>query len=536
MNRARRQHGAFPPVRRLRFGRPAGSALVIALLILGALSMIATSLIVISITERRSAGYYRDSLQALAAAETGLSFAKRGIQDMTVEMGDDDSDGRPDFAGSDTLSWGGTYQLVAEASDVAGSGIAAYRANGYTIVAEGSHHGAVRRVRAEIVHDSFLKYARFIAVVGTSYACGAILTGEVYSGGDLDVPSDCEADAVQFLEFVAAVGDIPNAGYATFYRGYVTGATPIDLGNSVDFDAMRSRTKGLLSECDCEGSGDVGIYFKKSIGVDPHGIGTGPLNLSLFDFHNTTLASPDTVITYNGNAVINTLTTQALRVGAFNGLIFFDGDTPVKGTLDGRSGRSLSIYSTGNVTIYGNIVAGHTGYDEGSGLPNSSGDPVNLGLIANNYVYLHKNTPRVLRIDAALMASHATWQAQGSVSDHPVAGPGPLDLDMDGLSGETPYNNDPSAGLGWDEMNIDSNTWVLNINGPIITYNGGSAGPWVDSGVLANADGPTRRYNYDMDITQYPPPCFPVPLNLWKDVSWTEVFDAESDLASHLPD
>jgi hypothetical protein len=523
-------------VGRLRFGRPAGSALLIALLILGALSMIATSLILISVSERRSAGYYRESLQALAAAETGLSFAKRAIQDMTVEMGDADADGRPDFTGSDTLSWGGSYQLIGEASDIAGSGIAAYRANGFTIVAEGNHNGAVRRVRAEIVHDSFLKYARFIAVAGTSYACGAILTGEVYSGGDLDVPNDCESDAVQFLEFVAAVGDIPNAGYATFYRGYVTGATPLDLGNSVDFAAVRSRTRGLLSECDCEGTGEVGIYFNIPSGVNPLGIGSGPLNLSLLDFHNTALASPDTVITYNGNAVINTLTSQALRLNEFNGLIFFESSAPVEGTLDGRSGRSLSIYSTGNITIYDNIVAGHTGYDEGTGLPNSGGDPVNLGLIAYNYVYLHRNTPRVLRVDAALIASHTTWQAQGTVAEHPVAGPGPLDLDMDGISGETPHNNDPSAGLGWDEMNITSDTWVLNINGPIITYNGGSAGPWVDSGVLSHASGPTRRYNYDMDITQYPPPCFPVPLNLWKDVSWTEVFDAESELASHLPD
>jgi hypothetical protein len=241
MDGARRRCGAFPPIRQLRFGRPAGSARLIALLILGALARIATSLILISISERRSSGYYRESLQALAAAETGLSFAKREIQDMTAEMGDDDSDGRPDFTDGDTLSWGGSYQLIAEASDVAGSGIAAYRANGYTIVAEGNVNGAVRRVRAEIVHDSFLKYARFIAVTGTSYACGAVLTGEVYAGGDLGVPSDCEGDAVQFLEFVATVGDIPNAGYATFYRGYVTGATPLDLGNSVDFDAIRSR-------------------------------------------------------------------------------------------------------------------------------------------------------------------------------------------------------------------------------------------------------------------------------------------------------
>ena len=76
---------------------------------------------------------------------------------------------------------------------------------------------------------------------------------------------------------------------------------------------------------------------------------------------------------------------------------------------------------------------------------------------------------------------------------------------------------------------------MLNITGPIITKYGGSAGPWVNGTVLSNADGRTRRYNYDLDITEYPPPCFPVPLNLWKDVSWTEIFDVRDDLASHLP-
>jgi hypothetical protein len=507
------------------------------MLILGAISLLATSLVLTSVAERRTAGYYRESLQALAAAESGVAFGKRAIQDMTAPMGDADGDGRPDFEATDTLGWGGSYRLIAEASDVAGNGIAAYRSNGYTLVTEGNFQGAVRRVRAQIVHDSFLKYARFIAMAGTSYACGAILTGEVYSGGDLGLPNDCDGDDVEFLEFVAAVGDIPNAAYAIFHRGYVTDADPIDLENSVDFAAIRQRARGLLAECDCDGLGEVGIYFNKPSGVDPLGIGTGPLNFSLFDFCNTTLAPGDTVITYNGVAVVNTKTGQALRIRQFNGLIFFENDGPVRGTLDGRSARSVSVFATNNIVVYHNLVTGHTGFDPGTGLPNGSGNPVNVGLIANNYVYLHRNTPRVLRIDAALMACRANWRVNGgTIGDHPSAGPGPLDLDLDGISGETPYNNDPSPGLGWDELNVTSATWVLNINGPIITYNGGSAWPWSDQSVLDNASGPTRRYNYDMDVTQFPPPCFPVPLNLWKDVSWTEVFDAEGDLADHLPE
>ncbi|MBP7669087.1 MAG: pilus assembly PilX N-terminal domain-containing protein [Candidatus Eisenbacteria bacterium] len=526
---------AFPRALPAGRARERGSALLVALLILGALSMIATSLVMSSVTERHSSGYYRESLQALAAAETGLAFAKRAVQDLAAPMEDVDSDGRPDFRMSDTLSWNGRYELVAEATDIAGQGIAAYRSNGYTIVVQGMHENAARRVRAQIVHDSFLKYARFVAATGTSWSCGAILTGEVYAGGDLSVPNNCGADMVQFLEFVATTGDIPNAAYALFYRGYVTGADPIDLQNSVDFASYRSRAQGTAPECDCEGAGDVGLYISPP-SYDPLAIGAGgTLDFSLFDFCNTTLAPGDTIITYNNAAVRHGLTGALLRNSEFNGVIFFENDGRVKGRLDGRSGRCLSVFATDDIIVADNITTGHRGFDPSTGLPNGSGDPVNLGLIASDYIYLDRYTPRVLRVDAAIMSCNSNWRVSGgTMADHPVC-TGPIDLDCDGINGETPVNDDPRPGEGWDELHITSATWVLNINGPTITYNGGDAWPWNDSSVLAGASGPTRRYNYDMDVTLFPPPCFPVPLNLWKDVTWTEIFEVESDLASHLP-
>jgi len=513
-----------------------GSALLMALLILGSLSMIGTSLVLSSVAERRTSGYYRDSLRALAAAETGVAFGKRTIQDMSLTMTDSDGDGYADFTIADTLSWGGEYDVVGEATDITGLGIAAFRSNGFTIVTEGRYRGAVRRVRAEIVHDSFLKYARFVAAAGTSYDCGAVLTGEVYCGGDLGVPSGCGATAVQFLEFVATVGDIPNANYAIFYRGFVTGTTQIDLGNSCDFTLLRNKAKGLAVACDCEGTGSVGIYIHPAGGFDPLGTGTNPVNLGLFDYHNTTLAPGDTVITYNAVAVANTVTGQAMRASEFNGVIFFEGDGKVFGSVDGRSARSLSLFATDDIFVTHNIITGHTGFNPSTGLPTGGGDPVNIGLIAYDYVYIYRYTPRVLQVDAALMSTRSNWRCDGgTLADHPSSAPGPLDLDMDDIVGETPYNNDPVPGSGWDELNVTASTWVLNINGPMITYNGGSAWPWNDASVLAAAQGPTRRYNYDMDITEYPPPCFPVPLNLWKDVSWTEIFDTDGALTSYLP-
>jgi hypothetical protein len=112
------------------------------------------------------------------------------------------------------------------------------------------------------------------------------------------------------------------------------------------------------------------------------------------------------------------------------------------------------------------------------------------------------------------------------------SGPGPRHR---WIYGETPFNNDPVPGEGWDELNITEHTWVLNLTGPIITYSNGDAYPWNAGPILGEASGPTRRYNYDLDYMSFPPPCFPVPINVWKDVSWTEIYDARDPLTSHLP-
>ncbi len=517
-----------------------GSALLIALLILGAISILGATIAVVALNDRNLSRYEGQSLQALAAAETGVAFAKREIRDLIAPMTDEDGDGRPDFRIADTLSWGGSYSVIAEASDIRGQGITAYQSNGFTIVSEGDYQGAKRRIKSEIVHDSFLKYARFTALSDLTYACDANITGEVFVNGDLNVPCGCAPSRhCRFLELVSVVGDVPNATCADFFRGYVTDSEPIDLQNSFDWNEVRNKARGLASDNACEKKGSVGIYIALP-GTDPLGLATqgspdqNVLVVDRFDFQDTVTSPPDTVVRYNGNLVVNPVSGQAMRYSEFNGLVFFEGDGYLRGSLDGVSAHSISLYATDDVFIKNHLTTGHTGYDPGTRLPNNTGDPVNIGLIAEDYIYIDTHTPRVLRVDAMLLSRTSNWRALGSTSTHPVAPAGPLDLDLDGISGETPYNNDPITGEGWDELNITPNTWVLNISGGIITVGTGSAYPWNSSTVLANADGPTRRYNYDLDLTSYPPPCFPVPLNLYKDVSWTEIFDVRVPLASFL--
>jgi hypothetical protein len=548
--------GATDPDARGYPSRPTGqegSTLLLALLILGALTILATTAVVTSMGDRNLSRYDRHAAEAMSAAETGIAFAKRAIVDRTASLGDDDDDGRPDFELSDTLSWGGSYDVVAETSDIKGMGITAYQSNGFTIVSEGDYLGAKRRVKVEIVHDTFLKFARFVSQNDLNYGCGAAVSGEVYTGGNLGVACGCgSGNQDKFLEDVYVVGTIPNVSCADFYRGYVTGADTIDLSNSFDWTEVRNKARGLSSDNSCERLGSVGIYTSLA-GTDPMNLAvqaspnTNVLVLDRLDFNNTTLFPPDTVITYNNVAVINPLTGAALRRSAFNGILYFDGQAQVRGTMDGISARSVTIFGSTTVLVRGNIITGHTGFDPITRLPNGSGDPVNIGLVAEGQIMIHSTCPRVLRIDAAFLSRTSNWKGYHTSSapaDNPPAvgnypsltGMGPLDLDLDGIIGETPHNNDPMPGQGWDEVTITDRTWVLNINGPIITTATGDAYPWnCETHIVPYASGPTRRYNYDMDVTSFPPPCFPVPLNLWNDVSWSEIFEVSPPLTDYLP-
>lgn len=505
-----------------------GSSLVLALLVLTAISLFGISLTLVSLTDRNIAGYERESMESLNAAEAGIAKVKRLIQDRAVTFGDEDSNGYPDYRLVDTLDWGGTYDVFAEADLPSTGSLTAYSSDVIRLVAEGRSKKGFRRVLSEIKHDSFLKYARFVESTGTGYSCGAILTGEIYVGGTLSLPAGCSSgDEVEFLEMVAATNGITNKSEAIFHKGYTDSATAVDLQASVDFDDIRNRVRGSASECDCEGIGRIGIYMDD----DPLGVGTnGTVDFSLFDFTWPDPGSGDTIVTYGGVAVPDASTGNPLLAADFNGLIFYEGDGYVRGTLDGVGGRNISLWATDDIFIQDDIVTGHTGYDPVTRLPNDSGNPVNVGLIAADYIYMG-TISRVATIDAALMAVASNWRVwDTSTGAHPPVAPGNYDLDQDGIIGESPLNNDPGIGQGWDEIITGANqniTWVLNINGPIITHDGGSAYPWNAAGVLAAATGPTRRYNYDHDITDFPPPCFPVPLNLWIDQAWAELYEAE---------
>jgi hypothetical protein len=97
---------------KIPLGSAAGTGLVLAILILAALSILGTSIALVAMNDRNLSKYDKESMEALAAAETGLAFAKRAIKDQEAPMTDVDHDGRPDFAMSDSMSWGDRKSVV----------------------------------------------------------------------------------------------------------------------------------------------------------------------------------------------------------------------------------------------------------------------------------------------------------------------------------------------------------------------------------------------------------------------------------------
>ncbi len=515
-----------------------GGALIVTLMILGAMALLGTAIVFNAMSDRSVSRYGRDAADALAAAETGIAVAENALKTLTAPLEDADGDGYFDFELADTLDWGGHYRVIGEATEIRGiDAVSAYRSQGFNLVSEGNVRGAKRRVQVEFAKESFLKFARFVATTGTGYGCRDDVEAELYVGGNLNIATCAVGEQPRFLEHVTVTGDINNPTGAEFMRGFTEHAPEIDILGSVDFDEIADQARGSGTRSACEYGGAVGLYVNLPT-TDPIGISsTGDwLNLSLFDFHDTTTSPGNTIITYNGVPCENVTTGAPLRLEDFNGIIFFARDAHVFGTMDGRSGHSMSIYADRDVYVEGSIYTGTTGFDAGTGAPNGTGDPVNLGLIGHYYVYLG-DVPQIVQIDAAIMAVRRNWRARNpGMSAHPPMLTGPVDLDMDQIVGETPVNHDPDPFTGWDELNLTTDHWVLNLNGPLITYDGASAVPWSSGTVEGIAAGRiTWQYNYDHDIREFPPPCFPNPLNSWKRVSWREIFDGEGDLASHLP-
>jgi hypothetical protein len=474
----------------------------------------------------------------------------------------------------------GRQRMDLEIVNVSSGTAGAYGTVVYEVRGTGRAGNLRRTVAVGGSHDSFLSFSRFLEMGGLSYDGGATLTGKVYAGGDLTLSDRW----VTFREDVDVTGRVVNKPNGVFQKRLTEGAAPMALQSSMDPVYYRglAQSAGLYFSSSTTPVIDLSQF---DFGVSPPRYGSTvlPSNFNGVVFGEYDLAVKGVLegrsltLVANRDVIVNdNIRTGCTRerTGRLSPSLTFNVASSSKTTASANLtslmsgvGNAVGVKITGskwkraNVYVYedsrllgvatversptatgsqvGTTVLADLQMDpvahsyraeidywsNGSGetqvldMSVSGGDPVNVGLLAKGNVYLSQYTPRVLRIDAALLARDGNWRpldysdSKDTDNSHWACN-GVYDLDQDG---QIETNNED----GWNETNVGNNTWVLAINGPIITKNGGSAGAWAYYGGQTGKG--TRLYNYDDDIVHFQPPAFPIMLSRWTVVYWREV-------------
>jgi hypothetical protein len=427
-----------------------------------------------------------------------------------------------------------------------------YMTGAFRVEAVGIRGYNRRGIETRIERDTFLRFSRFVQEGDLSYGANAEIIADLYVGGNLDL----NGAPVTFWGDVAVGGTINNESNGIFHGDISGTGSGVDLSEAVDLDHYRDLSRGFIP-----GEG-TGLYLSSAASID----------LSLFDFtspvpnydgnplpgdfngvvfcegdinvegvlegHSLTFISADDIIATDNIRTGNTLTgsretdpplvfdssagIEQVMVQSLSGIVTSDTNV-LKFRISGQEWEKARMilledsspiaqadlvrtsYSPedGQMTVMNGLELDpsfHTYtaeihyFSDGEGGNNvwidaCEGDPVNIGFAAKDKFYIDYNTPRQLTIDAAILTRDRSWTALGSSSDHPYG--------------------------------YDGSKWELTINGPIITYDGGSAGPYLNG---------KRYYQYDIDMIEYAPPAFPVPSEWWKVAYWRHLREREITL------
>ena len=510
-----------------------GSALLAALAITGILGILGFAFLGKITDEQKHAGHWRQGTQAFYLAEAAVSQSLGLIRQGAVSQ--------YPYTESNIEFGNGRYTLTLD--KVQGQA-GAYTTDFYTLNGIGEVEGVKRSIEVGLREDTFLRFSRFVESSNLSYAQNAVLSGEVWAGVDVNLSAypvtfmrDVRAgndinNQSNGIFHGAAIENSPPVDLQTsvdltFYKNLAQG----NLSGAGQGMYASSSSSINLSSFDFSSS--TPKYNGSSLGSDFNGVvyvnGDAYVEGELHGRSLTIIASDDIVITdqvrTGGNGHSYTKTNPPIVFNSAKGTeqtaeVNIDSlmrtDTPVvKIRTSGKKWNSIK-----GELLEDGVIVSRTYLVRQSGSPNEQmvtfsnftprpsdhsyvvrmhykslgnganptwirvyqGDPVNLGLVAKDKVYIDSYAPRELVIDAALLARDNNWAALGDSSTHPTT--------FDG-------------------------SWQLFINGPIITNSGGSAGPWSSYG--------TRQYNYDEDIVEHQPPHFPVPFGGWQRVYWKEI-------------
>lgn len=447
----------------------------------------------------------------------------------------------------------------------------------YTVTSIGNVENARETRQLMFAPLSFLDYSRFTSDILT-IATGASYSGKIYSQGDFTI-SDADPlnpdDRAYFYDDVVSsslilnneLGEFPQDGryYAMspvrnlpirdnlwdYYDSNrdlawrinpVSGDAYVFLGPYNYNNSIANSVYGLeLAENTGVGTDDIAIYHAPD----------GSLDQGEWLHPNSTVSVPfapePSSIDYAHYSAMG---------DRFNGLVIVEGNLHIWGKL---RGRSLTFVVNGDIIIEREIVMGTTEPTQNEA---DEGLPVHLALISmpregsGGDIILSRNCPRVMRVEAALVAIKGRWRIedsdnvdgqtmdlddshqffiysgqtstseidfwdslQGAYPNDPITGSVldykvPFDINADGRISDANPTDPAYVELGgWDERDIrHQRVWHLTFVGPIITKQQGRAYAFGYRTSLPDGIcGTTRLYKYDSTIRFNPPPFFPVP-------------------------
>lgn len=520
------------------FKKESGAALITALLMMTILLLLGTVFLSGIIYEQRNAEHWRKSTQAFylaeAAGHKAVSILREGtIQDFPyTENGVALGNGQYNLE-IEISSW----QINSE------SGLSnAYATETYTIKSVGTIDGVNRGVEIGYQRDTFLRFARFVEKTDLTFDSNSAIDGDVLAGEDLNLDGyavvfedDVAVGGVINNDyngiFLGGISqdDTPLNLQMSVSTGYYKN---LALGNIPDRGTgIYQENSSTIDFSRFDFSGALPLYNGVELPSDFNGLiyveGDAYIKGTMEGHPLTVVASDDIIVTDHvraGNTKKDYTQTENINFNSQEGLeqiqtiplddIVTDGSTVVKLRTSGTKWNQMRMELLEDDNVIGETYLvrrpgspdeqaaaisnlslepslhsySATIYYKSRGIGSNptrvrayTGNPVNIGLVARDNVYIDAGAPKQLIIDAALLSRDGSWHALGDSSSHP------------------------------DEYDA---SWKLTINGPIITAVGGSAGPWSSYGGM-------RKYQYDEDIISYPPPRFPTPFGgctYWKEI------------------
>lgn len=475
-----------------------GSALIYLIVIIAVFTMVMLPVVAVLAAKFRLMRTTVQREQAFQIAEAGINYYQWHLAHFPGDYEDrinpaQNSSGNPgteygpylhDYYDKDTQQKIGQFSLEITAPQL-GSSVIKIESTGWTV----ENPGVKRKVVVNFGKMSLAQAAILTQMPSWFYYSPQIFTGQVRSNTGIR----CDVTTNSLVQSAQATYSCPSwqgTGCPGTKNGVWGSGGPTSLWQynppvpAVDFSLITSTFSDLQASASinlpASNGGGGGPYYGYSLVFNSNGTlsiykvtGLASMNSGYFWDINMKWAR------YNKSTDYTTKVLQQTIPMPSDGLIFVNDDTWIEGTVRGRATVAVAKlpYNSGNDTpmvfIPNNIV-----YSAKDGTDS-------LGIIAQRYIFIGRNAPENLEIDAALIAQNGEMLYLYRYDDHKKE--------------------------------------TISIYGSIVMW-----GFWFDNfvwtdGVTDNVLEGYRNtvFTYDANLIYNPPPGFPSTANTFTQIDWT---------------